>query len=71
MIRRNLEGIDALAQVRQTNGFLEALNGPLPSATRRARGFKRLSTLRTVIFLIAGHATAIGEGLGTASSARR
>lgn len=34
MIRRNLEGIDALAQVRQTNGFLEALNGPFPSATR-------------------------------------
>jgi transposase len=70
MIRRNLEGIDSLAQVRQTNGFLEALNGPFPSATRRARGFTRLSTLRTVIVLIAGHATAIG-GLGTASSARR
>jgi transposase len=27
MVRRHLEGIVAWAQTRQTNGFLEALNG--------------------------------------------
>jgi transposase len=54
MIRNNLEGIVVWAQTRQTNGFLEALNGLFQSAKRRARGFTRLSTIRTVIFLIAG-----------------
>ena len=54
MIRRHLEGIVAWAQTRQTNGFLEALNGLFQAAKRRARGFTRLSTIRTVIFLIAG-----------------
>ncbi|WP_038019294.1 transposase, partial [Thermithiobacillus tepidarius] len=39
---------------RQTNGFLEALNGLFQSAKRRARGFTRFTTIRTVIFLIAG-----------------
>ena len=54
MIRNNLAGITAWAQTRQTNGFLEALYGLFQSAKRRARGFTRLSTIRTVIFLIAG-----------------
>jgi len=54
MVRRHLEGIVAWAQTRQTNGFLEALNGLFQAAKRRARGFNRLSTVRTVIFLIAG-----------------
>lgn len=54
MIRKNLQGIIAWAQTRQTNGFLEALNGLFQSAKRRARGFTRMSTIRTVIFLIAG-----------------
>ena len=54
MIRNNLAGITAWAQTRQTNGFLEALNGLFQSAKRRARGFTRFATIRTVIFLIAG-----------------
>jgi len=54
MVRRHLEGIVAWAQTRQTNGFLEALNGLFQSAKRRARGFTRFTTIRTVIFLIAG-----------------
>jgi transposase len=54
MIRRHMDGIVAWAQTRQTNGFLEALNGLFQAAKRRARGFTRLSTIRTVIFLIAG-----------------
>lgn len=54
MVRSHLEGIVAWAQTRQTNGFLEALNGLFQAAKRRARGFTRFDTIRTVIFLIAG-----------------
>lgn len=54
MVRRHLDGIVAWAQTRQTNGFLEALNGLFQAAKRRARGFVRFSTIRTVLFLIAG-----------------
>ena len=54
MIRAHLEGIVAWAQTRQTNGFLEAINGLFQAAKRRARGFTRIDTIRTVIFLIAG-----------------
>jgi transposase len=54
LVRRHLEGIVAWAQTRQTNGFLEALNGLFQAAKRRARGYTRLSTIKTVLFLIAG-----------------
>lgn len=54
LVRHHLQGIVAWAQTRQTNGFLEALNGLFQAAKRRARGFTRMSTIRTVIFLIAG-----------------
>ena len=54
MVRRHLEGIVAWAQTRQTNGFLEALNGLFQAAKRRARGFTRFDTIRTVIFLLEG-----------------
>lgn len=51
---RHLEGIVAWARTLQTNGFLEALNGLFQAAKRRARGFTRMSTVKTVILLIAG-----------------
>jgi transposase len=54
LMRRHLEGIVAWAQTCQANGFLEALNGLFRAAMRRARGFTRLATIKTVIFLIAG-----------------
>lgn len=54
MVRKHIEGIVAWAQTRQTNGFLEALNGLFQAAKRRARGFTRFDTIKTVIFLIAG-----------------
>ena len=54
LVRRHLEGIVAWAQTRQTNGFLEAINGLFQAAKRRARGYGRLSTIKTVIFLNAG-----------------
>jgi transposase len=54
MIRNHFDGIVAWARSRQTNGFLEALNGLFQAAKRRARGYVRFDTIRTVIFLIAG-----------------
>jgi len=54
LVRHHLDGIIAWAQTRQTNGFLEALNGLIQAAKRRARGFTRVSIIRTVIFLITG-----------------
>ena len=54
LVRRHLDGIVAWAQTRQTNGFLEAINSLFQAAKQRARGFTRLSTIKTVIFLIAG-----------------
>lgn len=54
MIRRHLDGIVAWVRTRQTNGFLEAINGLFQAAKRKARGYTRLSTARTVIFLLAG-----------------
>lgn len=54
LVRSHLEGIVAWAKTRQTNGFIEAINGLFQAAKRRARGFTQLSTIKTVIFLIAG-----------------
>jgi transposase len=54
MIRAHLEGIVAWAQTRQTNGFLEAINGLFQAAKRRARGYGSFDTIKTVIFMIAG-----------------
>lgn len=54
LIRAHLEGIVAWAQTRQTNGFLEAINGLFQAAKRKARGFARIAAIKTVIFLIAG-----------------
>lgn len=54
MIRNNFEGIVAWAQTRQTNGFIEAINGLFQASKRKARGYVRFKTIRMVIFLIAG-----------------
>jgi len=54
MIRSHLDGIVAWAQTRQTNGFLEAINGLFQAAKRKARGYRNFSTIRTVVFLLAG-----------------
>lgn len=54
MIRTHPEGIVTWARSRMTHGFLEALNGLFQAARRKAHGYRRLSTIRTVIFLIAG-----------------
>ena len=54
MIRRHFDGVVAGTQTRQTNGFIEALNGLFQAAKRKARGYTRFATMRTVLFLIAG-----------------
>ncbi len=54
LIRNHLPGIVAWTQSRLTNGFLEALNGLFQAAKRKARGYTRFQTMRTVLFLIAG-----------------
>jgi transposase len=54
MIRNHFDGIVAWTQTRQTNGFIEAINGLFQAAKRKARGYTRFETIRTVLFLIAG-----------------
>jgi transposase len=54
LIRSHLDGIVAWTQTRQTNGFLEAINGLFQAAKRKARGYGNFSTIRTVVFLLAG-----------------
>jgi transposase len=54
MIRSHLDGIVAWTQTRQTNGFLEAINGLFQAAKRKARGYGNFSTIKTVVFLLAG-----------------
>ena len=54
MIINQFGGIIAWMQTRQTNGLLEALSWLVQAAKRKARGYKRFSTTRTVLFLIAG-----------------
>jgi len=54
MIRKHFNGIVAWAKTRQTNGFIEAINGLFQAAKRKARGYTRFKTMRTVLFLIAG-----------------
>ena len=54
MIRKHFDGIVAFAQTRQTNGFIEAINGLFQAAKRKARGYTRFQTMKTVLFLIAG-----------------
>ena len=54
MIRNHFDGILAWVNSRQTNGFLEAVNALFRAAKRKALGYTRFSTIRTVIFMIAG-----------------
>lgn len=54
LIRSHLDGIVAWTQTRQTNGFLEAINGLFQAAKRKARGYGNFATIRTVVFLLAG-----------------
>ena len=54
MVRTHFDGILDRVHSRQTNGFLEAIDGPFQAAKRKARGYGRFRTVRMVIFMIAG-----------------
>lgn len=54
LIRRHFDGIVAWPQARQTNCFIEAINGLFPAGKRKARGYTRFETMRAVLYLIAG-----------------
>jgi hypothetical protein len=51
---QTLRRVGAWTQTRQTNGYIETLNGLFQTAKRKARGYTRFATMRTVLFLIAG-----------------
>ena len=54
MIRSHIDGIAVWTQTRQTDGFLEAINGLFPAAKRKARSYGSFSTIRTVAFPLGG-----------------
>ena len=54
MVRKHFERVLAWVETRQTNGFLDTINRLFQAAKRKARGYGRFRTIRTVIFLIAG-----------------
>jgi transposase len=55
MILDHFDGVVAWAQTRQTNGFLEAINGLFQAAKRKARGYGNFDTMRIVAYLVAGN----------------
>ncbi len=54
MVRNHFYGIVAGARTRQTDGFIEALNGLFQAAKCKARGYTCFEATRTVLFLITG-----------------
>lgn len=53
-IRQHEQGILRWFTSRVTNGIMEAINGLVQSAKRRARGYRSMKNLTTMIYLIAG-----------------
>jgi transposase len=54
VILRHFDGVVAWTQTRQTNVFIEIINGLFQAAKRKARGRASFKTMRTVSLLIAG-----------------
>jgi len=54
-LRAHWEGILAYFRTRITNATAENLNGLFQTIKRKARGFRTLRWLRTMIYLVAGH----------------
>jgi len=53
-IRRHWEGVVNWFQSQISNGVLEAINGLVQAAKRRARGFRNVNYLITMIYLLLG-----------------
>ncbi len=56
-IRQHEQGILRWFTSRVTNGIMEAINGLVQSAKRRARGYRSVRNLTTIIYLIVGGLT--------------
>ena len=56
-IRQHEQGILRWFTSKVTNGIMEAINGLVQSAKRRARGYRSVKNLKTIIYLIAGGLT--------------
>ncbi|MHB1955979.1 MAG: ISL3 family transposase [Sulfobacillus sp.] len=56
-IRQHEQGILRWCTSKVTNGIMEAINGLVQSAKRRARGYRSVKNLKTIIYLIAGGLT--------------
>lgn len=56
-IRQHEQGILRWFTSKVTNGIMEAINGLVQSAKRRARGVRSIKNLTTIIYLIAGGLT--------------
>ena len=54
MIDSHLEGILAHWQSRTTNAFLEGLNSVFSAVKRKARGFRSVKNLITMLYFTAG-----------------
>jgi transposase len=56
-IKRYWRGVVNFLDARVTNGMVEGLNSKIKTAMKRAYGFKHVSYLRTIIYLVAGRLT--------------
>lgn len=54
MIESHLQGILAYWHRQTTNAFLEAFNSVFSAVKRKARGFRSLDNLITMLYLTAG-----------------
>ena len=53
-IKRHLEGILNWMTFKVSNGILEGLNSKFQAAKAKARGYRTLKTIKTVIYLLSG-----------------
>ena len=54
MIENHLEGIMAHWTHKVTNAYMEALNSVFSATKRKARGYRTIENLLTMLFLVAG-----------------
>jgi len=53
-IKRYWHGVVGYLEARVTNGVVEGLNSKIKTAMKRAYGFKHVTYLRTIVYLVAG-----------------
>lgn len=53
-IKRYWYGVVSFLEARITNGIVEGLNSKIKTAMKRAYGFKHVTYLRTIVYLVAG-----------------